>query len=503
MSFEDAERGEIVTKDAYDARAAELRVNLLDAQYQALKAAKFPVVIVVAGVDGASKSEVLAKLTEWMDPRHVHAHAVGLPSDEELERPPMWRFWRRLPPKGKTGIFFGSWYTQPIIERVERKMDIEEFETALGVVQRFERMIAAEGALVLKFWFHLSKKDQRKRLDTLAASKKTAWRVSKEEWRRFQNYDRFRKISNEALALTTEPPWQIVDGRDWRTAALTVGDAVNDALRIRLESIAENEKAAKAEKADRAEKADKKPKKLRAVAKTQPLSEIDLTKKLDDEEYDEQLLVEQRRLALLTRNKRYQKLSPLIVFEGMDAAGKGGAVRRLTAAMDARQYIIVPVAAPTDEERAQPYLWRFWRHAPPERQIAIFDRSWYGRVLVERVEGFCGDAEWRRAFDEINDFEAQLASAANIVVKLWLQVSPDEQLRRFKEREDTPFKRFKITAEDWRNRERLADYQVAANDMLAKTSTVLAPWTVVEADDKRWARIKVLRTVADAIERRL
>lgn len=492
--FEDAERGEIVTKEAYETRAAELRVALLDAQYQALKAAKFPIVIVVAGVDGASKSEVLAKLTEWMDPRHIHAHAVGFASDEELERPTMWRFWRRLPPKGKTGIFFGSWYTQPIIERVQRKIDAATFEESLGVVQRFERMIAAEGALVLKFWFHLSKRDQRKRLDSLAASKKTAWRVTKEEWRRFQSYDRYRKVSTEALALTTDPPWHVVDGRDWRTAALDAGDTVLDALRHRLDLLAE-----KAE----APKVDKKAKKQKQIAKESPLAEVDLGKKLDDDDYEEHLLREQRRIALLTRDKRYRRLSPVVVFEGMDAAGKGGAVRRLTAAMDARQYVIVPVAAPTDEERAQPYLWRFWRHAPRDGKAVLFDRSWYGRLLVERVEGFCTESEWRRAFDEINDFEAQLASADNVVVKLWLQVSPDEQLRRFKERENTPFKRFKITAEDWRNRERLADYQVAANDMIAKTSTVLAPWTIVEADDKRWARIKVLRTVADAIEARL
>ncbi len=190
----------------------------------------------------------------------------------------------------------------------------------------------------------------------------------------------------------------------------------------------------------------------------------------------------------------------MLVFEGSDAAGKGGSIRRLTAAMDARHYQIVPIAAPTEEERDQPYLWRFWRHVPRTGRVTIFDRSWYGRVLVERVEGYCREEDWLRAYAEINDFEDQLEDDGALVVKFWLQISADEQLRRFKEREQTDFKRFKITAEDWRNRDKWDDYLTAACDMIDRTSTDIAPWTLVEANDKNFARIKVLRTVCERIE---
>ena len=233
------------------------------------------------------------------------------------------------------------------------------------------------------------------------------------------------------------------------------------------------------------------------------LSALDLTQKLEKKAYETQLAKWQGRLSELVRHPEFKKRSLILAFEGSDAAGKGGSIRRITAAIDARQYQIVPVAAPTEEERAQPYMWRFWRHIPRVGRVAIFDRTWYGRVLVERVEGFCSEADWLRAYTEINDFEHELHGDGAIVIKFWLQISDKEQLRRFQEREKIEFKRFKITAEDWRNREKSAEYHAAVCDMVDRTSTSTAPWTLVEANDKSFARVKILRTICERIERAL
>jgi polyphosphate kinase 2 (PPK2 family) len=230
------------------------------------------------------------------------------------------------------------------------------------------------------------------------------------------------------------------------------------------------------------------------------LDKLDLTKKVEKKDYERELDLLQGRLNKLTRHKRFRDHAVVTVFEGNDAAGKGGAIRRVTAALDARQYDIVPIAAPTEEERAQPYLWRFWRHIPRRSGITIFDRSWYGRVLVERVEGFCSEGDYLRAYGEINDFEAQLADEGVIVVKLWLAISKEEQLRRFREREKVEWKRFKITEDDWRNRKKWRAYARAVHDMVERTSTTAAPWTIVEANDKRHARLTVLRTLVSRIE---
>src|SRR5205823_240469 len=221
------------------------------------------------------------------------------------------------------------------------------------------------------------------------------------------------------------------------------------------------------------------------------IRDLDLLKKLPVKDYDRALEKHQGKLATLTRHKRFAKHSLILVFEGVDAAGKGGAIRRVTGALDARQYVTVPVAAPTEEERAFPYLWRFWRKVPRYGGITIFDRSWYGRVLVERVESYCSEFDWRRAYEEINQFEEQLVDDGTVLCKFWLQVSKAEQYKRFKAREKTPFKRFKITPEDWRNRQKWGAYEQAVADMVERTSTELAPWTLIEADDKHFARIKV------------
>jgi polyphosphate:AMP phosphotransferase len=491
--FESAELGHELDKATYDRELPALREALLAAQYQVLTSKAFPIVVVVAGVEGAGKGETVSALSEWLDPRHLQVHAMGAASDEELERPPMWRFWRRLPPKGKTGVFFGSWYTAPIVSHALGKSSDLRFAEALAEIRRFERMLADEGALIVKFWFHLSKKAQKKRLDALWHEKKTRFRVSKDDWKRLAHYDEFRSSSERALTETDTPeaPWLVLDGLDARYRHFSAGQALLQAIQKRLAL-----PVATASVAQPAVIAD-------TMEKTPLVRSLDLTRKLERSEYEELLAKYQRVLALLTQKRRFAKLSPVLVFEGMDAAGKGGAIRRVTRALDARLYDVHPIAAPSDEEKNQPYLWRFWRHAPRDGKLAIFDRSWYGRVLVERVEQFASEPTWMRAYSEINDFEQQLVRAGNVLAKFWLQISPEEQLRRFEERAATPFKRFKLSDEDWRNRDKWPAYERAASDMIERTSTERAPWTLVEAEDKYFARVKILRTLCEVIERAL
>src|SRR6516164_6555129 len=488
--FESAELGHKVDKTTYERTVPTLREALLNAQYDLGAAARFPVVIVIGGVDGAGKGESVNLLNEWMDPRHIRTHAFAEPSDEEREHPRMWRFWRALPPKGKLGILFGAWHTEPIVKRVMREIRPREFIADIDEIVRFERMLTDEGVLLIKLWFHLSKKSQRKRLKVLEKDPRTRWRVTDTDWARFKLYYRFRTVSEYYLRQTStgEAPWTVIEGEDPRYRSLTVGKLLLASLRERLDRKAPAQPAAKT------------PALLPAIDGRTLLGALDLSKRLTKERYDSQLEKWQGRLNLLSREQRFKRLSVAILFEGSDAAGKGGAIRRITGALDARQYQGIPIAAPTEEERAQPYLWRFWRHLPRRGRFTIYDRSWYGRVLVERVEGFCAEADWMRAYSEINDFEEQLVLNRTVLAKFWLQIDKDEQLKRFKLRENTSFKRFKITAEDWRNREKWDAYQIAADDMIQRTSTSLAPWMLVESNDKFHARIKVLKTLVQRIE---
>jgi polyphosphate:AMP phosphotransferase len=490
--FESAEIGHKIDKARYKREEPKLRRALLDAQYELLKRGDFPVVVIVGGVDGAGKGETVNLFNEWMDPRHIHTYAFGPPSTEESGRPPMWRYWRSLPPKGRIGILFGSWYTEPIVDRVMGRIKRPRFERDLERIRRFELMLAAEGALVVKLWFHLSKRAQRKRLKSLSADKKTAWRVTKLDWQRFKIYDKFRDVSEDALRVTSTgvAPWHVIEGADSEYRSLTAGNILLDALNHRF--------AGKGPKISLPAPMSKPPIDGRDVLNT-----LDYEAKLDRKKYQKQLQELQGRLAILTRSAKMRDRSLVMVFEGMDAAGKGSTIRRITQAMDARFYHVIPVAAPTDEERAQPYLWRFWRHVPGPGKAVIFDRSWYGRVLVERVEGFCAEADWMRAYNEINDFEAQLIERGAIVAKFWLAVSLDEQYKRFKEREKTPHKRFKITAEDWRNRKKWPAYERAICDMVEQTSSDLAPWNLIAGNDKLHARIAVLQRLCEWLEARL
>jgi AMP-polyphosphate phosphotransferase len=491
--FESAELGHTIDKERYTKEEPALREALLDAQYDLLESKKFPVIIIIAGVDGAGKGETVNVLNEWMDARHIQTHALAAPSADDTERPAFYRFWRHLPPKGKTGIFFTSWYTAPILSRAHKIISRADLDQEMEEARRFERMLACEGALILKFWFHLSKEQQRDRLTKLEKSGKTRWRVTDADWRNFALYDRFRKVSERALreTSTAEAPWIVVEGADARYRTLTVGKAILSAIRARLDVAAPPPAEALP------------PAPVAPVDELNVLKSLDLTQKVEKEPYKDELEKLQRKLALLTLDPRFKEISVVAAFEGADAAGKGGAIRRITSALDARLYHLHPIAAPTEEERDQPYLWRFWRHLPRLGKFAIFDRTWYGRVLVERVEGFCSEADWMRAYSEINDFEQQMTDSRSVVVKFWLHVDQDEQLARFKEREATAFKRFKITPDDWRNREKWPVYERAICDMVDRTSTEIAPWTLVESNNKYFARLKILKTLIDRIEKAL
>jgi polyphosphate:AMP phosphotransferase len=351
-------------------------------------------------------------------------------------------------------------------------------------------MLSDEGVLLLKYWFHLSKSQQRKRMKELASDPKTRWRVTEGDWQYFKLYKRFVKVCDPFLRKTStgEAPWIVVPGADARYRTLTVGRHLLAAMRERL-----GEKPFK-------RLPDKTPPLPVRAGHLNVLRALELDQPMTKAEYRKELEKWQGRLNAASRDARFQSLSVVAVFEGNDAAGKGGAIRRITGALDARRYTNVSVAAPTEEERAQPYLWRFWRQLPRHGRFTFFDRSWYGRVLVERVENFAREADWMRAYAEINDFESALARHGTVVVKFWLAVSKQEQYRRFKAREKISFKRFKITAEDWRNRKKWDQYETAVCDMVDRTSTISAPWTLVEANNKYHARIKVLKTLCRAVE---
>jgi AMP-polyphosphate phosphotransferase len=492
--FESAELGHKLSKEVAAKEEPELRQGLLDAQYELLEKKPVSVVILIGGVDGAGKGELANRLSEWMDPRHIHVHAVDLPTREERERPRFYRFWQALPPKGKVGVFVGSWYTYPIVDRVMGKTKNADLDRSMEQVNHFERMLSNEGVVVLKFWLHLSKKAQAKRLEALESNPRTRWRVSPTDWDRFERYDKFRKVSERALRQTStaEAPWFVVEAVDEEYREITIGKTILKALRDRLAHVSNGHKTQVTP-----------PPLLAPIDGLDRLGSLDLTQTLDKETYERKLDHAQGRLNLLFRRPALRKRSVVAVFEGVDAAGKGGAIRRITHALDARHYKVVPIAAPTDEEKARPYLWRFWRHLPARGKLAIFDRSWYGRVLVERVEGYCDTDDWMRAYAEINDFEEDLSEHGVIVVKFWLQISDEEQLKRFEERQATGFKRYKLGPEDWRNREKWPDYAVAANEMIERTSTEYAPWTLIEANDKRHARVKILETLGERLESEL
>lgn len=495
--LDSAEQGLTLSDRAYETTLRHLRPKLLKAHF-ALAHTPRQVLVIVSGSDGAGKGELVHRFNEWLDPRAVSTQAFWDSSDEEQERPHFWRFWQAMPGAGKVGIFFGSWYTRPIIDRVTKARRKREFLPELDRVVDFERMLAAGGVQVVKLWMHLTKEAQGRRLKDLAK----AGRLGPNDRAHFKAYDRFREVSERALEHTDHPaaPWHVIDATDRRHREVTCGKLVLAALESAVESSAAEAKAKRARSSKNVAVASP----ARSyVPGASLLDEVDLTQRLSVATYEREMQVLQERLSRLAWAARSARRATVLLFEGWDAAGKGSAIRRVTQAMDPRLYRVVGIAAPTDEERAQHYLWRFWRHVPRDGRVTIFDRSWYGRVLVERVEGFAPVADWDRAYYEINAFERQLTDHGMAVAKFWIHVSPAEQLKRFKERGRVAWKQHKITDEDWRNRKQRPAYGAAVEEMLARCSPPEAPWTIVAGNDKRFARVQILRTVIERLERAL
>lgn len=531
--FEVAELGRKVGKKEYKAALESLRPRLLELGRR-LRSSRKAVVVVVGGVEGAGKSEVVNRLAEWLDPRGYEIHSFWEATDEERERPEPYRYWRRLPARGKVGIFFGSWYTQPIIGRATSERTEAEFAADLTRIARFETLLAEDDYVLCKLWFHLGKEALHGRLrearrekkardevgesrhaKAVAARHRDAMRVSPLAHDFAEHYDAFVAASETAIRWTDagHAPWHLVESVDVRYRDLRAAELLAESVETALDDEDTRRRAAAAEQGEaqkgEAEKGVAPPAEADADPRGpvtlpgQPtiLDRVDLGARLARDDYEARLDAAQDRLYELGWQARELGVSTVIGFEGWDAAGKGGAIRRVTGGLDARLVRVVPVAAPTDEERAHPWLWRFWRNVPRDGRVVVFDRTWYGRVLVERVEGFARQAEWMRAYNEINHFEEELRRHGVVLVKFWLHISPDEQLARFEQREQTAWKQHKITPDDWRNRGRWADYARAVDDMVARTSTSAAPWTLVAGDDKKAARVQVVETVLQALEK--
>jgi polyphosphate:AMP phosphotransferase len=481
----------------YDKVFRPLRDRLDDLQ-RAITDAKVPICIVFEGWDAAGKGDSIEKLLGRLDPRGYKVHSIFDPNVEELLRPFLWRFAVRMPGRGEIAIFDRSWYWRVLEERVARTVSKQRWQAAYNAIGEFERMHADDGTVFVKLWLHISEKEQRRRFRKMEKSKFDHWRVTKQDWKTHKRYDRYYRAAEEMLERTNTAfaPWTIVESTDRNWRRIKVFETIATALERAVE-----EKAAVVAAAPGRAGSGTKSAAARVLAKGRSLLDrVDLRKKLPEARYDTELKDAQVRLRRLAYRCFVKRRAVIVVYEGWDAAGKGGNIKRLTGCLDPRGYDVIPIAAPKGDDASHHYLWRFWRRLPKDGHLALFDRSWYGRVLVERVEGFAREAEWRRAYGEINQFELDLANHGTIIVKYWLHISKQEQLRRFKERQGKEHKHYKITDEDWRNREKWDLYRSAVHDMLVNTSTTVAPWTIVEANDKYWARIRAVRTLIGAIE---
>ena len=471
---------------------AEEKLGLLQRE---CKDAGIPVILVFEGMGAAGKGVQINRLIQALDPRGFDVYACDRPTEDEQMRPFLWRYWTKTPAKGRIAVFDRSWYRSVQVDRFDGLTREDRLGDAYQDILSFEKQLCDDGTVIMKFFLYIDKDEQKKRFKKLEGSKETSWRVTEEDWNRNKDFDRYLKMNEEMLEKTDTDyaPWVIIEAVDKDYAALKIVSTVMDRLEYELEH----------RRPEDGKQAQRQESKTRERFKNGVLSGIDLSKSLTEEEYKTRLKKLQKRLAEL-HSELYRLRIPVVIgFEGWDAGGKGGAIKRLTSNLDPRGYRVNPTAAPNDIEKVHHYLWRFWNSVPKAGHIAIFDRTWYGRVMVERTEGFCSEAEWRRAYQEINEMESHMANAGAVVLKFWLHIDKDEQERRFRERQANPAKQWKITDEDWRNREKWDQYEEAVNEMLIRTSTTYAPWIVVEGNDKRYARVKVLQTVVDALEKKV
>lgn len=487
-----------LTKKEYKKMAGSLEPKLSALQREARKQG-LPVMIVFEGWGASGKGTLINRLIQPLDPRGFKVFTIQKENEEERMHPFLWRFWTKTPEKGRMNIFDRSWYRKVITEQMDKPADDDTLARSYKQILSFEEQLAADGTLIIKFFLHISAKEQEKRLKKLEASPETKWRVTKADWKHYKQYDAYLAMYDRMLEQTDMPwaSWNIIEATDREYAALKIMSITAQRLEARLSEIQEGKNGVVTMTSAPSGSA------CASELRTSVLDGVDLTKSLTKEEYKKKLNKLQAEIALL-HSEMYRKRIPVVVaLEGWDAGGKGGAIKRLTENMDPRGYEVVPTSAANDIEKAHHYLWRFWQRMPKDGHMAIFDRTWYGRVMVERIEGFCSEEEWQRAYKEINQMEEDLVTHGAIVLKFWLHIDKDEQERRFKERMENPQKQWKITDEDWRNREKWDEYVEAVDDMILKTSTTYAPWTVVEANSKYYARIKILETVVKALKERI
>lgn len=468
----------------------EVLRSKLSIQQMQVKERKLPVIILMEGWDAAGKGSAIGNIIKNIDPRFFQVATMTVPTEEELRKPFLYRYFKQIPEAGKFSFLDSGWAEETTKQRVLEQLTDSEYTHRLESIKRFERQLTDNGYLVAKFFFQISQKEQKKRLKDLSVNTDTSWRVTDHDTWQNSHYDLYMDIYNHYLSATNVPnaPWYIIDATDRKWAELQILEILCN----RIDTALQNASVA-----------------VPILPNTFPLikmprlAEVPLDKELSKEEYKKELKKLQNKLNALHYRLYRKKIPVIIAYEGWDAAGKGGNIKRITEALDPRGYEVHPIASPEPHEKARHYLWRFWKRLPKTGHIAIFDRTWYGRVMVERLEGFCSTNDWQRAYNEMNEFEKELSEWGAVIIKFWVQIDKDTQLARFKDREHTPEKQWKITEEDWRNREKWDLYEEAVNEMLQKTSTTYAPWYILESVDKKYARIKALKIVIAALEHAL
>ncbi len=481
--------GNRLSKADFKATVPQLRVDLINAQYK-LRKADFGVLLFVAGDDRVAANAVVNRINEWMDARYIRTVVMGRSTEEEAMRPRNWRVWRDLPPKGATTMMAGG-IMRLLQENLSHHLSDSAYERAVDHLAELQTDLINDGMLIIKIYLHTPAEEQRRRIRK-AKDDDDGWRVDTSDWQVLERLDENLPKVERLLRRTAVDgsPWTIVESTDTRYRDVAVGRTILSALTTRL--------------AGRPAAPPSPPEVLSAPAESVTvLDAVDLERRTPKKTYERDLNMLQRDLHRLALKARRAGVPTVLAFEGWDAAGKGGAIRRITQALEAGDYRVISTAAPTHDELRYHYLWRFWRDLPRAGQFVLYDRTWYGRVLVERIEGFATEWEWQRAYGEINDFEDQLTEHGIVVAKFWLHISSDEQLARFQAREQTPEKVHKITDEDYRNREKWDDYVLAVDDMVRRTSSPDSPWHVIPANDKFTARLEVLEHVNAALRRAL
>lgn len=478
-----------ISKAEFKSQLGPLELKLGDLQRRC-RTMGIPVLIVFEGWDAAGKGTMINRLMLAMDARGFKVHPINPPTEDERLRPHLWRFWTKIPPGGRFAIFDRSWYGRVLVARVDRIIKKKDWSRAYGEINTFERQLSDNGAVIIKFFLHISKKEQKRRFEKIIKNKATAWKVSKHDLRHHKQYEKYEQAVEDMLSRTNNDyaPWNVIAAHDLKYALVRMFTSVNTAIERRIAQLEQVPATS-----------NSRPVRLPELPNS-ILDMVDTSKSMEREEYRRLLKKYQNRVHDLEHEIYVKRIPVVILYEGWDAAGKGGNIRRLVQGLDPRGYEVIPVGAPNEVEKSYHYLWRFWQMVPKAGHITIFDRSWYGRVMVERIEGFCSEDEWKRAYGEINEMEAQWVNSSLVLIKFWLHIDADEQLRRFEARQQNPEKTWKITDEDWRNREKWPQYKEAVDEMLFRTSTSHAPWTIIEANSKWYARIKALKTVIERLE---